>query len=238
MLWYKAWLETRARFLISLCGMTSLGTWYAYNELHDASKFARAEWYFRVLHTGHTLLATMWVAAVLILMMGGLLRERDLGTAPFTLALPVSRGRLMRTRILVGILESSALAIVPWTALFVTVNRFGSPPVIPQALFHLLLLAGGGVVFFATAFLVSSSVEGEYTAPAVSIGLLFVCVFASDDRAFRDYNPFNFILGTEYLDRASQLLIGPAPWAHVFANILVSALLTALAIQSIQKKDF
>ena len=117
MLWYKAWQETRARFLIPLCSMTALGSWYAYNEAQDV-KFARVDWYYRVLHTGHAFLVTMWVAAVLILMMGGLLRERAVGTAPFTLSLPVSRMHLMRARILVGLLESAALAIVPWAALF------------------------------------------------------------------------------------------------------------------------
>jgi ABC-2 type transport system permease protein len=237
MLWYKAWHETRARFLISLCGMTALGSWYAYNEAQDVP-FARTVWYYHVLHTGHAFLAAMWAAAVLILMMGGLLRERAVGTASFTLALPVSRMNLMRARILVGLLESSALAVVPWTAMFLASNTFGLPTAVSQAWFHVLLLAGGGVVFFAVALLVSSLVEGEYTAPAVSFGILFVDVIASDKKAFRGYNPWNFMLGTEYFDRRSELLVGPTPWAHVLANVLVAALLTAIAIRSIQRKDF
>jgi hypothetical protein len=238
MLWYKAWKETRARFVISLCGMTALGSWYAYIEAQGVQKFARVDWYYRVLHTGHAALVTMWVAAVLILMMGGLLRESAVGTAPVTLALPVSRMNLMRSRIFVGLLQSAALAIVPWTALFLASNTFGLPTAVSQAWFHLVLMAGGGVVFFAVAFLVSCFVEGEYTAPAVSFGILFVLVIAADKKDFRAYNPWNFMLGTEYLDPKSHLLVGPIPWAHLLVNLLLATLLTAAAIRSIQRRDF
>jgi hypothetical protein len=41
-----------------------------------------------------------------------------------------------------------------------------------QAAFHVVLLAGGGIVLYAIALLTSSLVEGEYTAPMVSFGIL------------------------------------------------------------------
>ena len=118
MLWYKAWLETRARFLISLIGMVALASYYLYNESCGVGTNTGVDWYYRALHTGHCMIAVMWVAAVMFLMMGGLLREKALGTSTFTLSLPVSRTRLMEVRVLFGLSEALALALVPWLAMF------------------------------------------------------------------------------------------------------------------------
>ncbi len=237
MLWYKAWLETRSRFLISLCGMVALSSYYVYNEAQGV-KFAHAGWYYRALHVGNGLIAAMWVAAIMFLMMGGLLRERAVGTASFTLTLPVSRMRLMRVRILLGLLQAVVLAVVPWAAMFVVSNTFGMRTAISQAVFHVILLAGGGTIFFAVALLVSSLIEGEYTAPAVSFGILFADVIAFGNKTFKAYSPWNFMVGTEYFDRTSELLVGSIPWLHVLANVLVAALLTGISVRAIQRKEF
>jgi ABC-2 type transport system permease protein len=238
MLWYKAWLETRARFLISLCGIVALSSYYVYNQAQGVQRFARAEWYYRALHVGNSLIAAMWVVAVMFLMMGGLLRERAVGTASFTLVLPVSRMRLMGVRILLGLLQAMTLAVVPWAAMFWVSNIFGLPVPISQVLFHVILLTGGGTIFFALALLVSSLVEGEYTAPAVSFGIFFADAIALDSKTFSAFSPWNFMLGTAYFDRSSQLLVGSIPWPHVLANVLLAILLTAISVRAIQRKEF
>jgi ABC-2 type transport system permease protein len=237
-LWYKAWRETNSRFLIFLCAMVGLPSLYIYNEAQGVERFAQADWYYRALHTGHAFIATMWAVGVMLLMMGGLLRERAIGAASFTLALPVSRTRLMKVRILFGLLQAMILIVVPWGAMFLVSKTFGLPTAIAQAGFHGILLAGGGIVFFAVALLVSSLIEGEYTAPAVSFGILFVDVIASDNRLYRGYSPWNLMLGTAYFDRKSGLLVGSVPWSHMLANILLATLLTAISIRAIQRKDF
>jgi ABC-2 type transport system permease protein len=109
---------------------------------------------------------------------------------------------------------------------------------VSQALFHVVLLAGGGTVFFAVALLASSLVEGEYTAPAVSFGVLFADVIALGNKRFGAYSPWSFMLGTDYLDPKSKMLVGPIPWLHVLTNLLLAALLTAISIRAIQKKEF
>lgn len=238
MLWYKAWLETRSRFLISLCGMAALSSYYAFNEVQGVQRFAHADWYYRVLHIGNGLIAAMWVAAVMFLMMGGLLREQAMGTAPFTLALPVSRMRLMRVRILLGLMQAMTLAVIPWAAMFLVSRVFGSPTAISQALFHVILLTGGGTIFFAVALLVSSLVEGEYTAPAVSFGIFFADAIAFGNKTFSPYSPWNFMLGTEYFDRRNALLVGSIPWSHVLTNVLLATLLTTISVRAIQRREF
>src|SRR6185312_16486124 len=98
--------------------------------------------------------------------------------------------------------------------------------------------AGGGVVFFAVALLVSSLVEGEYTAPAVSFGILFADVIALGNKSFKAFSPWNFMAGGGYFYRKTQLLTGPLPWLHVLANLLVATLLMAISVRVIQRKDF
>ncbi len=238
MLWFKAWMETRARFLVSLCGMVALSTYFVYQEGQGVKKYAGLDWYYRSLHMGHGLIAAMWVAAVMFLMMGGLLREKAMGTSSFTLSLPVGKTRLMEVRILLGLCQAMVLAAIPWGAMFLVSGVTGKATSIYQAAFHVVLLAGGGLVFFAVALLVSSLVEGEYTAPAVSFGILFADVIALDDRRFSAFSPWGFMVGSEYFDRRTNLLVGPIPWLHVTASVLLAALMTAIAIRVIQRREF
>jgi len=237
MLWYKAWMETRVRFLFSLCGMVAIPSYYVYYEAQGVKQFAQLDWYYRSLHTGHGLIAAMWVAAVIFLMMGGLLREKAVGASSFTLALPVSRTGLMRVRILCGVCQAMTLAVVPWMAMFLVSRATGMATSIYQAVFHVVLLAGGGLVFLALALLVSSVVEGEYTAPAVSFGMLFVdaTVLGASSGTFSSWG---FIMGWGYFDRKTQLLVGSIPWVHLMASILLAALLSGIAIKAIQRQEF
>ena len=133
MLWFKAWMETRARFLISLLGITALSSYSVYHGDREALPYTRIDYYYSVLQGGHFLLATMWVVAVNLLMMGGLLREKAVGASSFTLALPASRARLMGVRIVVGFLQAMALVIVPWTAMFLIGRIFGKTQSLSQA---------------------------------------------------------------------------------------------------------
>jgi ABC-2 type transport system permease protein len=238
MLWYKAWLETRARFLVSLGGMVALSSYYIYNEAQGVGKYAGLDWYYTALHTGHGLIAVMWVAAVMFLIMGGLLREKAVGTSSFTLSLPVSRARLTGVRILFGLSQALALAVIPWGAMFLVSIVTGKATSIHQAIFHVVLLAAGGLVFFGVALLVSSLVEGEYTAPAVSFGILFADVIALGDRPLRAFSAWNFMVGSEYFNRRTELLTGSIPWIHVTVNIVLATLLSAIAIRVTDRREF
>ena len=238
MLWYKTWLETRARFLISLLGIVALCSLMVYNGNKYTWPYTTVDYYYGVLQSGHALLCIMWVLAVTLLLMGGLVRERAAGTAPFTLALPVSRGRLMAVRVSMGLLQAIALAMVPWCAMFLIGGLTGKAHSIPQAVFHLALLAGGGMVFFGTALLISSLVEGEYTAPVVSLGLVLATAVVLSDGGLRAYSPWEFIVGSQYLERSSKLLIGPIPWMRIGISILVGALFAALSLKLVQRRDF
>jgi hypothetical protein len=236
MLWYKAWLKTRARFLISLGGILAICSSRVFRM--DSLGDSGVSWYYFALQQTHEQLCMLWVLAVMLLMMGGLVREKAVGASAFTLALPVSRTRLMSVRISVGLIEAMAMAIVPWVVMFLIAITTGKANSVSWALFHVVLLAGGGLVFFAFALLISSLVEGEYTAPALSLGIALAVAFAMGDKPLRAYSPFNLIAGREYLDSQMTILAGPMPWLRLTITVLVAALFTVISIKAIQRREF
>ena len=179
MLWYKAWLETRSRFLASLATLTLFSAIF----VHHAQGLLRPEWksdFNRLLFIHQQFLVIMWVLAVVLLGMGGLIPEKSVGTSSFTLALPVSRARLLGVRVGMGVLEAIVLAVVPWLAVFLVVSLARNRISIIQVVSYILLLVGGGTVYFAMAVLISSLVAGEYAAPAVAYGIVLLTAMLFD----------------------------------------------------------
>src|SRR2546429_4472573 len=119
MLWYKAWRESQTRFLLSV--VTIAGLCAAFVVFHVVFHSQGAgisdrpltymEYIWRIVYKGY--LRELFVMLALLLGIGGLLRERDHGTAGFTLALPVSRLYVAAARAAVGLLEVAALSLVP-----------------------------------------------------------------------------------------------------------------------------
>lgn len=238
MLWYKALLETRSRFLIALVGSIVLCSSDVYHWNKQAMSYTEPYYYYTGLHEGHSILCVIWVLAVTLLTMGGLLREKAAGTVPFTLALPVTRARLTAVRVAVGFLQAIALGIFPWMAMVMIDGLAGKAYSIYQALFHLVLLVGGGTVFLGTALLVSSVVEGEYTAPIVTFGAVLTTGVLVGRGPLKAYNPWGFIVGAEYFDGKTGLMIGPIPWVHAAVSILVGATFVAIAAKALEARDF
>jgi ABC-2 type transport system permease protein len=237
MLWYKVWLETRARFLISLGGITALCVYRVYEGLRAAPAWTLMglNYYYLVLRNGQGLLQLAWLVAVTLLMMGGLLQEKANGSAPFTLSMPVSRTRLMNVRISAGLIEAALLIAVPWAAMYAMFCFTGPARAIAQVLFYVVVMAGGGAVFAGTSLLISSLVEGAYTAPTISAGIVLLC--ANVPRSLAFMNPMAFMGGQEYLG-PGNLATGPMPWGHVAAYMGIAALLIAASVKAVERRNF
>ena len=237
MLWYKAWLETRARFLISLAGITALSVYRVYEGTRDAPAWTLMglNYYYLVLRNGQGLLQLAWLVAVTLLMMGGLLQEKANGSAAFTLAMPVSRARLMTVRISAGLIEAALLIVVPWAAMYAMFCFAGPARAIGQVLFYVVVMAGGGAVFVGTSLLISSLIEGAYTAPTISAGIVLLC--ANLPRSLSFINPMAFMGGQEYLGPGNQAT-GPMPWGHVAAYMSAGALMIVASVKAIERRDF
>ena len=175
MLWYKAWRESRARFLLLV--LFTLGfclywiiVWRA-NVRENSAK-------------GHPTLVTMAYGAVFpvqrlavaylvvivpLLSMGGLLRERGRGTAGLSLSIPLSRARHMSTRAAVGAVEMAVLAALPAVLIpmFLPLVKEAHP--VPVALHFVLLWVVCGAPIFALGLLSSTVLTGEYTPLIASV---------------------------------------------------------------------
>jgi hypothetical protein len=182
-------------------------------------------------------LAIMWVVAVTLLMMGGLLGEKAVGFSSFTLALPVSRQRLMIVRISMGLMQATVLAIIPWCAMFLLGSIAGKTHSITQISFYLTSLFGGGVVFLAIAVLVSSLVEG-YMAPSMGYGLVFILANLSGYARLYPFSPFKLILAHVLTYSQTGVFGRGFPWVDLSAWLLVTAILLWISVKVIQQREF
>ncbi|KAA6459541.1 ABC transporter permease [Acidobacteria bacterium AB60] len=176
MLLYKAWLESRARFLLGLLALAGLSAVFVlFNQDvrtvvtdHDMSY---VEYIWRGIFKGQ--LRDIYVILTLLLGLGGLDRERSYGTAGHTLALPVSRWRLIAARGLTGIVETAVLAILP-ASLVPALSPFVHESYSWLLAFQFgALWTIGGTLIFAIGFLASVLVAGEYSAAVAALVFLF-----------------------------------------------------------------
>ncbi len=179
----------------------------------------------------------MWILAVVLLGMGGIVREKAIGTSSLTLSLPVSRARLLAIRVGMGALEAIVLAVVPWTTIFLVSSLSRMPILITQVGFYVLLLIGGGLAYFSMAVLVSSLVEGEYTAPAVAFGLVLLTAIVFD-AWLRPFNLWRLVTGDFYIDRHTYLLSWPFPWRGTLASVSAAALMLLTSVRVIERREF
>jgi hypothetical protein len=111
------------------------------------------------------------------------------------------------------------------------------PILISQVGFYVLLLIAGGSAYFAVGVLVSSVIEGEYTAPAVAFGLVLLTAMTFD-AWLRPFNLWRVVTGDFYLDRRSYLLIGHFPWRSIAASVSAAVLMLLTSLRVIQSRDF
>lgn len=250
MLWYKAWRESRPRFVISaaaLAGFCLLVVLF-HERIRTASGIPpgmMAQSYSE--HIYHFIYGTakgLFLLFVLpFLGLGGLLREKARGSVGFTLALPVSRLRVVGAHVGVGLSEVGALALLP--ALIVpTISPLvhESYP-LSQALHFSVLWFVCGTVVFAAAFLLSVVLGGEYSAPVACIIVFYLqdLILASEPLA-RYRLKIVWIageFGTMRWDaQHTMLLSGPLPWSSLLTITLISTVLLAAAALITQRQDF
>lgn len=236
MLWYKAWLETRSRFLTCLATLTLFSGIF----VHHAQGLLRPEWksdFSRLLFVNQQFLVIMWVLSVVLLGMGGIVREKATGTSSLTLALPVSRTRHLGVRVGMGALEAIVLGVVPWVAVFFVSSFAGKPILICQVASYVLLLVGGGLVYFALAVLVSSLVSGEYTAPALAFGIVLLSAMLFD-AWLRQFNLWRLVTGDFSIDRNTYLLSEHLPWLGILSSLAAAALFLFASAIAVQRQEF
>lgn len=247
MLWFKAWRESRPRFLICagvvavICVLGVLLERPAREQL--GSKLvpnSYVGYIYRLTYAGTVRGLFSLFAGVLGL--GGLQRERGIGTAAFTLVLPISRFRLIWVRAGMGIAQIAAISLLP--AAIIPALSPVTHQVYPlsQALQFSLLWFVCGTAGFAAWLLASTLFSNDFTALTVCVAagiLLGISAQLSSLGAFLPSS--NYVMSgfkMPYLDPHTDLLTGPLPWRILLQMILQSMILLAVAVRVTEKRDF
>jgi len=256
MLWYKAWLETRWRFLIGLFLLVGSAAMIvlAYTrvirmllplvpdvtpdtqigrELKEAAELLRSyrgyiwsQWFSQNM-------PQTWSIFAVMLGTGGLVAQTSRGGALYTLSMPVSRTRLLGVRAATGLSELFVLAIVPSLVLPIVSPAVGQTYGIGDALVHGVCLFVRGSTLFSLAFLLST-VFADLWRPAI-IAFCALAVVGFFERIFHDALPSSLfhIMSAERYFRGQGV-----PWPGLIFSALVSAALVYGAVANIERRDF
>ena len=251
MLLFKAWRESRARFLLSsatigtLCTGVVLFNVDLLNNQEQVLRGFRATTYselvYDFVYSGTA--KGLFVMLMLFVGLGGLLREQRRGTAPSTLALPVTRTEIIVTQITVGALEIAAIAALPLVLIPTLSAVVGRSYPVGESLHFAVLWLGGGLMVFGLAFLCSVLFAGEYTALIVAFLGLFAVPLLAQVRVLQPYR-VNFLMtmgefGTMHWNPDHTLFLpSPMPWIRlsVFCGISLGLLWAALTVT--KRQDF
>ena len=252
MLWYKAWRESRTRFLIT--AFTLLG-FCLYAVLFQNPNPANGNIVSAELHSGiysthiYELIYDgtakgVFATLIIFLGLGGLLRERRNRTAIFTLSLPVGRFRLIGTQLVVGMSEIVVLSLLP-ALLIPSLSIFvhESYPLTEALHFSMLWFACGSIIF-AVAFLMSGILSGEYTAPVVCYVALMLQALIMTTTALGRRHRLNLMwtmgeFGRMHWDSQHKFLISdPLPWTRLVFIMLTALCMLGLAARITNKQDF
>ena len=245
MLWYKAWRESRARFLLSAVALVVICASFVFFH-RDASGGISDEplsypvYIWRITYKGY--LRELFMILAILLGLGGLTRERDQRTAGFTLALPVGRWRLLVTRTLLGLGQVLLLATLPAIVVPLLSPLIGRACPSSQAWGFTILWATVGSLIFAMSLLASVLFPGEFTAPVAAILGLTAYSFLADMRPLERYltDIHDVMSGVDmpYFVERTGILTGPLPWATLFTVLLAAAALIAIGARITSRQDF
>lgn len=254
MLWYKAWMETRWRFLIGLgllvCSTIATVLAYPYlmkllgvptdfniggelgRRLAEAVAISRqyrgyvwSQWFGQGM-------ANMWTVCAVLIGTGGLLSQASGGGTLFTLSLPATRNRLVGVRAATGLAELAVLAFVPALLVPLFSPAAGQSYAVGDALIHATCLFFAGGVFFSLAVLLST-VFSDLWRPLLVVFCVAVALVALDALVPRlPVSLFRVMRGEDFFRS------GSVPWVGLLGSTALSAALLYGAARNVARTDF
>jgi hypothetical protein len=257
MLWHKAWLETRWRFVIGLVLLvcSAGGVVWMYPvvvarfagavdaAIVDASGPLAAQ-----IREGLSLsreyrgyvwwqwfrqnLRETWTVLAVLIGTGGLLSQTSGGAALFTLSMPVSRGRLLGTRAALGLGELAVLAIVPALVVPLLSPAIGQSYSVGDALIHAICLFVAGAMFFSLAFLLSTVFTDVWRPAIIAIAVAYALAFLELASGFAGNGTIGLMTGESYFRT------GHVPWLGLLVSAAASGAMLYGAVLNITRRDF
>lgn len=251
MLWSKAWHESRKRFLLialtlsAICVSAVLFQPYVQHHrlpvlLHTGTG-AYTEYIYKLIFAGTAKGA--FALLVIFLGLGGLQRERTHNTAGFTLALPVSRFRVVSVQVTAGMVELAVLALIPAILIPPLSTLIHQSYSVSLALHFSVLWFFGGLIIFALSFFLSVVAPGEYSAPVACYLALMVEELVAGWHPLASYRlNLMWVMGEFGVMRwnAAHNLLYPPPlsWLRLFVMALLALLLLSAALRITLREDF
>lgn len=254
MLWRKAWLETRGRFVTALIVLSvmSAGTVFQYvaverllpglryeaprnasplegyiREAIEMQRDFRGFVFYTIFKQNLTQIGTLFAV---LLGCGGLLYEARKGSVLFTLALPVTRRRLISVRMAAGLLQLLAIAMVPALLIPFFAPVIGQHYSVVDSLAHGFCLFGVGAVFYSLASFLST-MFGDIWRPLL-VSMVIACVAAVFQLVAPELGVFRVMSGETYFRT------GALPWMGLVTSAVLASGLLYGAAEAIERKDF
>jgi ABC-2 type transport system permease protein len=255
MLWYKAWLETRWRFLIGLalllCSAAAIVLTYPtlmkllptlpamddgtvigrrIREAADLSRSYRGYVWSQGFRQNLAELVTLFAV---LLGTGGLLTNAAGGASLFTLSMPVSRPRLLGIRAAASLVELLTLAVIPALAIPLLSPSIGESYGVGSTLVHAVCLFFAAAVFFSLAFLLSIVFDDVWRPLVITLAIAIVLGLAEHVFPWlaRD-GVFGVMSGETYFRT------GAVPWAGLLTTAAVSIAMMYAASAIFARRDF
>jgi hypothetical protein len=253
MLWYKAWLDTRWRFVIPFallaCGAclavlgyprvtrliaaqppvdTTTVVGRQVQEILDLSRGFRGyvwtQWFRQT--------ALQMTTLVAVLLGSGGLVSHGRGEL-FTLSLPVRRSELVSVRALVGLVELLLVVFVPSVVIAMTAPAIGESYGAVTAIVHATCLFVAAAAFFSLAVLLSTSYSDVWRPLLITLAVAFVANVAEQlSRPVGSYGVFALMSGESYFRQAR------IPWRGLVIAAAGSAAMIYAAMAAIEKRDY
>jgi ABC-2 type transport system permease protein len=256
MLKYKAWLDTRWRFLIGLglLAVLAAGTVFEYRVVEpllpataramdaagDVNPLIRRAFEVQREYRGFVWwqafrqnLSQLGTLFAVLLGSGGLLSQGSGASALFTLSLPVSRRHLVSARAAMGLGELLALAVVPAVLIPVLSPLAGQHYSFASAIVHGVSLFAAASVFFSLALLFSTAFDDVWRPLVMACGVaVMLAVLEQAVPAFWRFGIFRTMSGEIYFS-AGQL-----PWVGWLASAALTAALLYASAANLERRDF
>ncbi len=242
---YKNWLESRTKFISSVLIIAVIIFFTInrsekfisdYTANYPSKHLVFTQYVWVLLYKGYLL--TMFIFSCFIFGLGGLMHEKQQGSALFTLALPLHRKILFRSKVIVAIIEIVLLSLVPVLLIpgLAVVYHFTYP--LKDALFFSFLMSTGGLLFMILGVSLSLFIAKELVVPTIGVGIMVTLFFISKFPFFKPLNIFNYMAGAGYLSDENFLFQDSINWVGAMVCLGLGTTLYFILEKIILKKDF
>jgi ABC-type transport system involved in multi-copper enzyme maturation permease subunit len=258
MLWHKAWLETRWRFISALLILTVVAGSNVYDYLatqqllprisinsadrpaaeatgiagaiRDAIEVQKDFRGFIWFQAFRQNMTQLGVFFAVLLGCGGLLSETSKGSALFTLSLPITRRQLLGARTATGLAQLAAISLMPPLAISILAPTIGQRFSLVDALAHSVCIFFVAALFFSLASFLSTLFGDIWRPMLIAIGI--ACAVAIASMVTPQLGIFSVMSGESYFRT------GSLPWAGLLTSAVLATALLYSAAETLERRDF